>query len=302
MVDVFAFSSYSSCSLFVHMLFPLIAIVTFPSTSTAHPLPTASSQLLSIRADASSSNAAPSWVAAPQQRGTWQLIIGCLTTLSLCAWTAYHPNVRPQKRTTSTLWRRFLWMMAAVVGPEAVLYYAWEQRWMAGRLRGELQELGARAVDGLERVVEVSGLFALLCIWVLGRWGSVCDGCVTFKSSKGRVGDVCQLTSLESSTTLFGSVEKTFYSLSSLVVSLLLFSLTILLPFSVLLLSARLIGRRIHFDQMLQRTYIFQSILYAPRRQLLGSLYSFRLCHYRTAAVVGRSKRKMDKSIHEIQF
>ncbi|KAK8241930.1 hypothetical protein HDK77DRAFT_427736 [Phyllosticta capitalensis] len=105
------------------MLFPLVAIVTFPSTSTAHPLPTASSQLLSIRADASSSNAAaaPSWVAAPQQRGTWQLIIGCLTTLSLCAWTAYHPN-----------------------------------RWMAGRLRGEVQRLGARAVDGLERVVEQS--------------------------------------------------------------------------------------------------------------------------------------------------
>ncbi|KAK8209678.1 hypothetical protein IWZ01DRAFT_551630 [Phyllosticta capitalensis] len=168
MVDqilVFASSSYSSCLLFVHMLFPLIAIVTFPSTSTAHPLPTASSQLLSIRADASSSNAAaaPSWVAAPQQRGTWQLIIGCLTTLSLCAWTAYHPNVRPKKRATSTVWRRFLWMMAAVVGPEAVLYYAWEQRWVAGRLRGELQRLGARAVDELERVVEEDGYTLTRC-------------------------------------------------------------------------------------------------------------------------------------------
>ncbi|KAK7540382.1 hypothetical protein IWX49DRAFT_555220 [Phyllosticta citricarpa] len=94
----------------------------------------------------------PTWHPSPKTRGTYQLLLGCLTTLSLCAWTAYHPNVRPHRGTARALWRRFTWMLAAVVAPEVVLYYAWEQRWTALLLRKRVNWLGGDVGEGFERV------------------------------------------------------------------------------------------------------------------------------------------------------
>ncbi|KAK8154420.1 hypothetical protein BKA80DRAFT_31849 [Phyllosticta citrichinensis] len=137
----------------------LVALFSLLHCGNGWPVAIASTQLLVGRTEHSYPNstangtavdADPSWVAAPKVRGTWQLIVGCLTTLSLCAWTAYHPNVCQESGMVKKLWRRFTWMMAAVVGPEAVLYCAWEQRWMANRLRKKVNRLGRRAVDGFE--------------------------------------------------------------------------------------------------------------------------------------------------------
>ncbi|KAK8189257.1 uncharacterized protein BKA78DRAFT_319062 [Phyllosticta capitalensis] len=137
------------------ILLLLAAVFLFLKRGNALPI---AFQIIVIRDEDSTSNdtvnADPAWVAAPRERGTWQLIIGCLMTLSLCAWTAYHPNVHPENRTTNTLWRRFRWMMAAVVGPEAILYYAWEQRWTACQLRNRINRFGERAIDGFDRPVE----------------------------------------------------------------------------------------------------------------------------------------------------
>ncbi|KAF2008385.1 hypothetical protein BU24DRAFT_313500, partial [Aaosphaeria arxii CBS 175.79] len=88
------------------------------------------------------------WTDAPQVRGTFDLLLSCITTLSLCAWTAYHPNVY----YTSSGWRRLghraLWMAIAVFLPEVVLYCAWEQWWAARKLRNAIDTTGASAFDG----------------------------------------------------------------------------------------------------------------------------------------------------------
>ncbi|KAK7519351.1 uncharacterized protein IWZ02DRAFT_290446 [Phyllosticta citriasiana] len=94
----------------------------------------------------------PTWHPSPKTRGTYQLLLGCLTTLSLCAWTAYHPNVRPHRGTACALWRRFTWILAAVVAPEVVLYHAWEQRWTASLLRKRVNWLGGGVGEGFGRV------------------------------------------------------------------------------------------------------------------------------------------------------
>ncbi|KAF2138731.1 uncharacterized protein K452DRAFT_290381 [Aplosporella prunicola CBS 121167] len=97
------------------------------------------------------------WVSGPTGRGTWGLILGCLTTLSLCAWTAYHPNISPHNSPKATFFRRLKWMIAAVCVPELVLYCAWEQRRAVRKLRNEINTLAAKTQNGekcLEPLVE----------------------------------------------------------------------------------------------------------------------------------------------------
>ncbi|KAF2653807.1 hypothetical protein K491DRAFT_694349 [Lophiostoma macrostomum CBS 122681] len=88
------------------------------------------------------------WTSAPNLRGTSDLLISCLTTLSLCAWTAYHPNVSGPRGAWRATVHRISWMVIAIVVPEMVLYCAWEQWWAATRLKKEVNALGKSAIDG----------------------------------------------------------------------------------------------------------------------------------------------------------
>lgn len=88
------------------------------------------------------------WHAEPQGRGTYSILTSCLTTLSLCAWSAIHVNVDPGDefgprrsepkswlgRTWNGLgsfflffvskatWRKFGWFSLAILAPEMVRY------------------------------------------------------------------------------------------------------------------------------------------------------------------------------------
>jgi hypothetical protein len=81
------------------------------------------------------------WTEAPNSRGTFDLLLGCLTSLALCAWTAYHPNIHPDHGIWRTLKRRLLWMVVAVFVPEIVLFCAWEQWWVARKLRDDVNNI-----------------------------------------------------------------------------------------------------------------------------------------------------------------
>lgn len=89
------------------------------------------------------------WTSTPQVRGTFDLLLSCLTTLSLCAWTAYHPNVQGTRSEWKRMVRRLGWMIVAVFVPEIVLWSAWEQWWAARRLRATVNGFGRRAFDGV---------------------------------------------------------------------------------------------------------------------------------------------------------
>ncbi len=90
----------------------------------------------------------PSWKSGPKGRGTYSLIISCLTTLSLCVWTAVHLNVRPKESDIRNIWRRMLWMFVAVFIPELVLYCAYDQWSAARKLKNEINKLAETAIAG----------------------------------------------------------------------------------------------------------------------------------------------------------
>ncbi|OCL10417.1 hypothetical protein AOQ84DRAFT_374944 [Glonium stellatum] len=83
------------------------------------------------------------WVDAPNIRGTSDLLLSCLTTLALCAWTAYHPNIHPKTNFFHTSFCRLKWMTVAIFAPELVLLCAWDQRWTAQILKRDINTIGA---------------------------------------------------------------------------------------------------------------------------------------------------------------
>jgi hypothetical protein len=138
-----------------------------PSIATALPLHNATN---------TTPPTAVGWTAAPQTRGTFDLLLSCLTTLFLCAWTAYHPNVIADIGQWRKLAKRVLWMVIAVLVPEIVLWCAWEQWWTSRRLMRVVEDLGEKAFDG------VGG--DLVAWGEDGRTAEECSGCAASDVSR----------------------------------------------------------------------------------------------------------------------
>lgn len=80
-----------------------------------------------------SQGATVGWQSSPTTRGTWSIIVDCLVTLTLCVYTAIHPNVPKQGSTYSEfLWTRIKWISVGIIAPELVVYTAWRQ-WTSAR-------------------------------------------------------------------------------------------------------------------------------------------------------------------------
>lgn len=94
--------------------------------------------LIARKPDNLTAEADPSWVSSPNVRGTFDLLLASLTTLSLCAWTAYHPNVQSTNSLVRNFFHRLWWMLVVIFAPEVVLFNAWEQWWTARRLQHEV--------------------------------------------------------------------------------------------------------------------------------------------------------------------
>ena len=82
------------------------------------------------------------WVADPDGRGTFSLIVSCLLTLSLCVWSAIHLNVPPPNWTRLKAWARtWQWVLIGIFGPELVVFAAWRQYISARELQDRLKKL-----------------------------------------------------------------------------------------------------------------------------------------------------------------
>jgi hypothetical protein len=68
------------------------------------------------------------WTEAPDRRGTLDLLLTCLLTLSLCVWSALHLNIPAVNEKGRLPYLRFVkWAMIGIVAPELVLGCAWIQ-------------------------------------------------------------------------------------------------------------------------------------------------------------------------------
>lgn len=127
------------------ILILLSVICSAKSTSTYPVLP----GLLTRRAINSTADKPSAWVGTPNVRGTSDIIYACFSTLILCAWTAYHPNVLPKKEMIYPWVKpilyfimKALWMFFAIFMPELVLWQAWNQYCAARTLRDEVNKIG----------------------------------------------------------------------------------------------------------------------------------------------------------------
>jgi len=88
----------------------------------------------------------PSYVPHPGGRGTVDILLSSVITLTLCVYTSIHLNITPPKkhfRCISNVWiYKSYWVLIAMFAPEFVLYAAiiqWRNAW---ELRKQLKELG----------------------------------------------------------------------------------------------------------------------------------------------------------------
>lgn len=75
-------------------------------------------------------------------RSTWDIVWSCLTTIFACTWLAVHLNVPEQGR--GWLWNfgcRVAAFVLALIAPELIIAFAWEQRAGAKKIAIEHQSI-----------------------------------------------------------------------------------------------------------------------------------------------------------------
>jgi hypothetical protein len=84
------------------------------------------------------------WQAGETQRGTWGIIISCLSTIFACTWSVQHPNVPGglQDGKWSRRWRSFKWMIITILFPELIVIHAVFEFAMALEALRLMEEVG----------------------------------------------------------------------------------------------------------------------------------------------------------------
>lgn len=80
------------------------------------------------------------WYEPPNFRGTWDLILSCVLTLTICVWSALHLNVPCEDsklRDRNT--RRLRWILLGIFAPELVVSTAFGQFLTASWLLREIR-------------------------------------------------------------------------------------------------------------------------------------------------------------------
>jgi len=95
------------------------------------------------------------WINDPSTRGTHQVIIGCLFTILVCAWSVLYLNVpAPGDGFGTNDLRKLKWMMITVLLPEFILTASWVERLAAQKLMASLRVL--EELKELEGILEPS--------------------------------------------------------------------------------------------------------------------------------------------------
>ncbi|KAF2681047.1 hypothetical protein K458DRAFT_85623 [Lentithecium fluviatile CBS 122367] len=81
------------------------------------------------------------WYEPPNFRGTWDLILSCVLTLTICVWSALHLNVPTEEsRLRDRNVRRLRWILLGIFAPELVVSTAFAQYLTAKWLQREIRK------------------------------------------------------------------------------------------------------------------------------------------------------------------
>lgn len=84
------------------------------------------------------------WYQPPNERGTWDIIVSCVLTLTICIWSALHLNVPTQdSKLKDRNIRRARWIVLGLFAPELVVSTAFAQfltaRWLYKEIKKDVQ-------------------------------------------------------------------------------------------------------------------------------------------------------------------
>lgn len=95
-----------------------------------------------MNSSSTSVNTQVGWVHGPNGRGTASLVISCVVTLGLCAWSALHLNIPAKGEGQRQYWiRNVKWLLLGVFIPELVILAAWRQWASARELHREIRRI-----------------------------------------------------------------------------------------------------------------------------------------------------------------
>ncbi|KAK4224112.1 hypothetical protein QBC38DRAFT_26630 [Podospora fimiseda] len=120
----------------------LIFFVLFPTTAQSSESSVSIYELLERIQDdrkALHETRAPSWVDAPNMRGTSSILYSCLLTLVACVYTALHLNIPEHSSFPRILLTKAKWVVMALFSPEIVLWVAVDQFFQARNLARDLR-------------------------------------------------------------------------------------------------------------------------------------------------------------------
>lgn len=81
------------------------------------------------------------WYEPPNERGTWDIIVSCVLTLTICVWSALHLNVPTEEsKLAERNYRRARWIALGLFAPELVVSTAFGQFLTASWLRREIRK------------------------------------------------------------------------------------------------------------------------------------------------------------------
>ena len=89
------------------------------------------------------------WVQDVNFRGTFSILLSCLSTLFLCTWSVMHLNVPDRNQSArSYLKIQVLWCLIGIFGPELAIWSAWRQyisaKALRDQVRAELMKVGCK--------------------------------------------------------------------------------------------------------------------------------------------------------------
>ena len=96
--------------------------------------------------NSTSTEFARAWVPEPTTRRSWGILSSCTATIVLCVWTALHLNIPGPSESKQRIWwrdsiwwRKVKWVCIGIFAPEVVLYTAWQQFYIARKVRDRMR-------------------------------------------------------------------------------------------------------------------------------------------------------------------
>lgn len=109
------------------MLAPLHVVIAFTTVSFALPRPILNVSSLAIVSETNNASACRD---SDNCRTMCEIVWSCLTTIFLCTWVSFHPELPSRKYTTLRIgFVRFITVCISILAPELVIVKAIDQWW-----------------------------------------------------------------------------------------------------------------------------------------------------------------------------